>query len=58
MRIGTWNLEGRWNPNQVELLLAQDCDVWLLTEVHEDALMTGFESPDLPPTAGSARRLL
>ncbi len=33
MRIGTWNLAGRWTPAHEELLRAQTCDVWLLTEV-------------------------
>ena len=42
MRIGTWNLEGRWTSGHAELLLAQDCGVWLLTEVHEDTRLPGF----------------
>lgn len=36
MRIGTWNLDGRWVPRHRDLLLKQDCDVWLLTEVAAD----------------------
>lgn len=28
----------------MELLLAQECDVWLLTEVRADVSLTGFES--------------
>jgi len=37
MRIGTWNLEGKSSDakvaSQVEFMAAQNCDVWLLTEV-------------------------
>lgn len=35
MRIGTWNLEGRWTPGHSDFLAALDCDVLLLTEVSE-----------------------
>jgi hypothetical protein len=44
VRIGTWNLEGRWSDAHVALLLAQECEVWLLTEVRTDAHLPGFES--------------
>jgi hypothetical protein len=37
MRIGTWNLQGRWDLRHLELLSAHDCDVWLLTEVNKTA---------------------
>lgn len=33
MRIGTWNLAGRWSPRHRHLLEDAGCDVWLLTEV-------------------------
>lgn len=33
MRIGTWNLAGRWSPAHRALLEDAACDVWLLTEV-------------------------
>ncbi len=33
MRIGTWNLEGRWSANHSQLLKKEACDIWLLTEV-------------------------
>ena len=33
MRIGTWNLAGRWSPGNRRLLEDAGCDVWLLTEV-------------------------
>ena len=35
MRIGTWNLAGRWSEAHLEFLLGLDCDVLLLTEVSE-----------------------
>lgn len=35
MRIGTWNLAGRWTPEHLDFLLQLDCDVLLLTEVSE-----------------------
>lgn len=33
MRIGTWNLAGRWSDAHRALLQDARCDVWLLTEV-------------------------
>lgn len=33
MRIGTWNLAGRWSTAHAELVHEHACDVWLLTEV-------------------------
>ena len=30
VRIGTWNLEGRWSRDHLDLFIQQDCDVWLL----------------------------
>lgn len=44
MRVGTWNLEGRWSQDHLELLAAQECDVWLLTEVRHDTSLPGIES--------------
>ena len=44
MRIGTWNLAGRWSPAHLELLTAQDCDTWLLTEVRDDVDIAGFHA--------------
>ena len=46
MRIGTWNLQGRWEDGdypgsrakRIELLENQNCDVWLLTEVSPKAV--------------------
>ncbi|WP_210502903.1 hypothetical protein [Nocardioides xinjiangensis] len=42
MRIGTWNLDGRWSDDHAALLAEQDCDVWLLTEVNESTSLAGF----------------
>ena len=42
MRIGTWNLAGRWSDAQLALLLRADCDVWLLTEVNERTSLPGY----------------
>lgn len=44
IRIGTWNLAGRWDPRHQALLLAEDVDVWLLTEVSERLLLPGYDS--------------
>ena len=44
IRIGTWNLAGRWDPRHQALLLAEDVDVWLLTEVSERLLLPGYNS--------------
>ncbi len=33
MRIGTWNLAGRWSLHHRGLLEDAECDVWLLSEV-------------------------
>ena len=59
MRIGTWNLDGRWTERHEALLLAQECDVWLLTEVRDDVALPGFTRhlstlPMLPGKAFSA----
>lgn len=42
MRIGTWNLAGRWSAEHRTLLLDADCDVWLLTEVNERTTLPGY----------------
>ena len=43
MRIGTWNLAGRWTEQHRALMTDLDCDVWLLTEVSERLSMHGHE---------------
>ncbi len=42
MRIGTWNLAGRWTDEHRTLMLGADCDVWLLTEVNVRTTLPGY----------------
>lgn len=42
LRIGTWNMEGRWSDEHRHLLAWQQCDVWLLTEVSEKSKFPGY----------------
>jgi endonuclease/exonuclease/phosphatase family metal-dependent hydrolase len=42
MRIGTWNLGGRWSESRAELLASLRCDVLLLTEVHLTTSVPGM----------------
>jgi hypothetical protein len=42
VRIGTWNLEGKWSSDHLALLEDEDCDVWLLTEVPTKASIPGM----------------
>ena len=42
VRIGTWNLAGRWTPDHEALLLGLECDVLLLTEVSERVVVPGY----------------
>ena len=44
LRIGTWNLAGRWGPLHMALLHAADADIWLLTEVSEKLTLPGYLS--------------
>jgi hypothetical protein len=41
LRIGTWNLEGRWGDAHLEFVVGMDCDVLLLTEVSESVDVPG-----------------
>lgn len=41
LRVGTWNLAGRWSTDHAAFLKAADCDVWLLTEVSESIQVRG-----------------
>lgn len=43
MRIGTWNLAGRWDARHRDLIQRMDCDVLLLTEVSERMDLTGYD---------------
>lgn len=42
MRVGTWNLAGRWGPEHKRLLADLKCDVLLLTEVNVGAGLDGY----------------
>ena len=42
VRIGTWNLDRRWEEEHRDFLLKADCDVWLLTEVNERVAVDGY----------------
>jgi hypothetical protein len=42
VRIGTWNLEGRWSPEHERVLTEVACDVWLLTENDPEATLPGY----------------
>jgi hypothetical protein len=41
VRIGTWNLAGRWSDDHAALLGEAACDVWLLTEVSHRVTLDG-----------------
>lgn len=43
MRIGTWNLEGRWSTDHARVLADLDCDLWLLTEVRPRVVLEGYD---------------
>jgi hypothetical protein len=43
VRIGTWNLAGRWTPAHAKLLSGLRCDVLLLTEVRHDVVLPGMQ---------------
>lgn len=42
MRIGTWNLDARWDERHLALMVSQRCDVWLLAEVIDRVAVPGF----------------
>jgi hypothetical protein len=42
MRIGTWNLAGRWDQRHADLLATLDCDALLLTEVSERVAIPSY----------------
>lgn len=56
MRIGTWNLDGKWSPAHRQLMEDQRCDVWLLTEVPCTVELTGFQPAHLSKEHMAERR--
>ena len=43
MRIGTWNLAGRWDTRHRDLIVTMDCDILLLTEVPDRVALPGYQ---------------
>jgi hypothetical protein len=43
VRIGTWNLQGRWDRRHLDHITAISCDILLLTEVADRVELPGFE---------------
>ena len=43
MRIGTWNLAGRWSDVHASMMRDAACDVWLLTEVRDGTVLPGYD---------------
>lgn len=58
MRIGTWNLAGRWDARHLALIEAMDCDVLLLTEAFAgcDSRRGGGLAPVRPRQARGVMR--
>ena len=42
MRIGTWNLAGRWSEARAAFLTSLECEVLLLTELHLETTVPGM----------------
>jgi hypothetical protein len=42
VRVGTWNVEGKWTAAHEAILIAAACQVWLLTEVAERTRLPGY----------------
>jgi len=56
MRVGTWNLAGRWDDRHEHLMRQQECDVWLLTEVSERLALAGYEQSSTTACLAQRRR--
>ena len=56
MRIGTWNLAGRWDVRHEQLILGQVCDVWLLTEVSERLSLKDYNQRNTEACMAPRRR--
>lgn len=56
MRIGTWNLAGRWDERHRALIEAMDCDVLLLTEVSERLELPGMTGHATEANMAARRR--
>ncbi|MCM0619440.1 endonuclease/exonuclease/phosphatase family protein [Nocardioides bruguierae] len=56
MRIGTWNLAGRWSEAHRAFVVSLDCDVLLLTEVSERVRLPGLFAHTTAATMARRRR--
>lgn len=44
LRVGTWNLDGRWDTRMESAMERVGADVWLLTEVPREAVPPGYRA--------------
>ncbi|MFQ6172694.1 endonuclease/exonuclease/phosphatase family protein [Oryzobacter sp. R7] len=44
LRVGTWNLDGRWDSRVESAMERVGADVWLLTEVPDEAVPPGYRA--------------
>jgi hypothetical protein len=49
MRIGTWNLEGRWSAGHATFMQRCACDIWLLSIVQDAFALEGGETARSEP---------
>jgi len=49
MRIGTWNLEGRWSADHAAFMERAGCDVWLLSIVQDAFALQNGETARSEP---------
>lgn len=54
MRIGTWNMAGKWSEAHARLFCDAACDLWLLTEVPDDLDLPGSLVRSGPMRAGKS----
>lgn len=56
MRIGTWNLEGRWSEQHHVLITSLRCDLLLLTEMPSTVRLSGMTIHTTSTTMAPGRR--
>lgn len=49
MRVGTWNLEGRWSAGHATFMQRCSCDIWLLSIVRDDFALQAGETARSEP---------
>jgi hypothetical protein len=52
MRVGTWNLEGRWSADHATFMQRCACDVWLLSIVQDAFALEAGETARSEPRGG------